>query len=82
MKTRYIFICFKEMEAQKNKTYRAYECRNNKSNDVLGWISFYAPWRQNVFTAAKNWPIFNNSCLTDIQHFMEQLEKPKDDRAE
>lgn len=71
MKTQYKYIHFVEIGAQ-NKSYHPYECRNNKNDLVLGWVSYYVPWKQNVFTAAKNWPIFNNSCLADIQHFLEQ----------
>ncbi len=73
MKTRFEFIEFVLMVAVKASKRPSYECRNVKSQDVLGWVSYYSQWRQYVFTAEKCWPIFNNSCLRDIAEFMEGL---------
>lgn len=66
---KYKYIHFVEIEIT-SKKYRSYECRNNKSDDVLGWVSYYRPWKQNVFTASKEWPIFNDICLLDIIDFL------------
>ena len=77
MKTKYKYIYFIEMslDMSDNKTIRAYECRNNKSNDILGYIYWYPNWRDFVFTQADSRVIFNSSCLLDIVDFIKQIKK-------
>lgn len=52
---------------------------NNKSNDMLGEIYYYPPWRQYVVGFFEGC-IFNNTCLRDIIDFMEN-EIPKENNA-
>ena len=70
MLTKYKFIHF-EVVAVKTKT-KVWGCLNNRSNAVLGYVKWYSTWRQYCF-----WPgygaVFNDTCLTDISHFLGQL---------
>ena len=50
-----------------------YEIRNNKSDDLLGYIDFYPEWNQYVFESSDPDNIFSTSCLQDIIEFMEGL---------
>ena len=67
MKTKYKFIYFKE------EPDNEWLICNNKSDVVLGCISYYYPWKQPVFVPVSHSTIFNDSCLLDIVHFIKQL---------
>lgn len=69
MKTRYKHIHFVENNDQRFR----YVCRNNKSNDILGFISFYSAWGQFIFEPATVHYVFSHDCLTDIADFLSQL---------
>jgi len=75
MKTEYQYIHFAKT-AEKPKTV-VYECRNNRSGEVLGEVKWYGPWRQYCFHVAGGAPyttaIFNVGCMKDICDFIEQL---------
>jgi len=72
LKTRYTFIHFIEV-GKKAKT-SVWECRNNRSSDVLGKIMWYAPWRQYCFFPTMgDVLVFNVGCLGDISNFIMQL---------
>lgn len=47
-----------------------YHIVNNKNAGFLGWITYYKPWRQYVFTGTER-AVFNNACLKDIIDFLE-----------
>ena len=49
--------------------YRIY---NNKSNGLLGILSYYKPWKQYVFSSQPEC-VFNNSCLRDVLDFLEAI---------
>jgi len=66
MKTKYKYIHFDELLDY------GYYCYNNKTDEDLGPVMYYSPWRQWVF--GKD-PVFNSSCLRDIADFLEQLNK-------
>jgi hypothetical protein len=51
----------------------AYEIRNNKSDDLLGYISWYDDWNQYVFESFSDEIIFSVSCLQDICEFIGEL---------
>jgi hypothetical protein len=70
MKTRYKYIHFVKFGDT------TWHCLNSRHKDVLGYISYYAPWRQWTLHPA-NATEFSADCLADIQHFMGQLAKPK-----
>lgn len=74
MKTKYRFIHFVEIL---NET--AWYCKNNESNEVVGSVKWYVPWKQWIFVkdiAGSCSFSFSISCLKDIIHFMEQLKRP------
>ena len=86
-KTRYKFIHFERIvkaiapladidieEVQKCKF--DLECLNNKSNCVLGDVSYYKSWRQWVFDPFEDC-VWNTTCLADLIHFLNQLNGQK-----
>lgn len=66
MKTKYKYIHFE-------KARDLWECRDNKTRTGLGWLEFYEPWKQWVFTVAATSIVFSADCLADIQDFMKGL---------
>ena len=89
MKTKYKFIHFVDTtvlldEAQKKQVggKSMFECRNNKSFQTLGGVAYYPQWRQFVFYAASKDCVFNNSCLADIQDFLNQCNKGDSPKGE
>lgn len=74
MKIKYKYIHFEKLgEYGKHSQYA---CYNNKSNGMLGGISYYIKWRQFVFYPQAD-TIFNSSCLLDIVDFLDQLNGKK-----
>ena len=65
VKTSYKFIHFE-------KGGLAWVCKNIKHNDVLGRVAYYEQWCQYVFEASPGC-VFSADCLTDIAHFITQL---------
>jgi len=62
---------------QDTENYRHYKtsvwvCRNKRSNDKLGLVKWYAPWRQYCF-CPEPYTVFNTGCMSDIQNFIKQL---------
>ena len=74
MKTRYKYINFEGVPTIL-KT-KAWICRNNKSDDVLGKIQWYSPWRQYCYFSVGG-SVYNPECLSDIKEFLQQV---KDER--
>ena len=70
MKTQYKYINFEKV-AETPKT-SSWICRNNRSNDDLGMIKWYGPWRQYCYFSAGG-AIYNPDCLDDIKDFIKQL---------
>lgn len=70
--TKYKHIHFIETsELCDNKT--VWDCKNNKSQDILAKIFYYTPWKQYCFTQYSQNVVFNDGCLTDIVDFLKQL---------
>ena len=70
MKYKYITIDNRTLEMfEKHPIYRIY---NNKSGSELGFICWYKPWKQYVFSSQPEC-VFNNSCIRNILSFMEYL---------
>lgn len=65
MKTEYRYIHFVWLHID-----GMWQCRNNRTDDVLGWVEWYDPWRQYIFMAAYDNTIFSADCLADIQDFI------------
>lgn len=55
----------------KTKT-SVWECRNNRSDDILGHVRWYAPWRQYCFYPNTE-TVFNKGCMNDICRFIDRL---------
>ena len=66
MKTKYKYIYFEKVDGQ-------WCCFNNKSGCALGWIQYYRKWKLYVIEFEPGC-VFNNTCLTDISHFLRQLQ--------
>ena len=46
----------------------------NKSDQHLGWIRWYGPWRQYVYEPTRDAPTtFNNTCLLGIVEVLTRL---------
>ena len=70
MQFEYKYIYF-ELYERKPKTL-VYSCCNNNSHNILGFIKWYAPWRQYCFFTSEV-TIFNKGCMEDIIDFINQL---------
>jgi len=46
--------------------------RTVRSNVVLGYINWYAPWRQYVFRPQPD-TVFNSECLNRIQGYVSEM---------
>jgi hypothetical protein len=77
MKTKYKYIYFEQ--AMFEEGTEGWVCYNKKTDDLLGRVEFYKPWKQWIIEFEKGGSIiFNNTCLRDIAHFLDQLnEKSK-----
>ena len=74
MKTKYQYIHFIKIE-DKPKT-SVWACRNNRSNEQLGLIKWYSPWRQYCYFPTIQ-AVYNTSCLGDIADFIYHLESER-----
>ena len=59
---------------QKPKT-KVYQITSKSNGSVLGYIEWYAPWRQYCFNY--NTLIFNDCCLSEIVTFLSNLKKQR-----
>lgn len=51
-----------------------YVVSNKKSNTIIGFIEYYAPWRQYVYAPSSD-TIYSAGCLYDIQKFIEGIKE-------
>jgi len=70
MNKEYKYIYFKELTA-KLKT-RVFLVLNKTSDDFLGYVKWYAPWRRYCFLPYTNL-VFDAGCLTDISNFLNEI---------
>lgn len=70
--TNYKYIRFKLSE-QKPKTL-VYDILNNKSDDLLGQVKWYANWRQYIFYPESGC-IFSVGCLVDVIDFTKKVQE-------
>ena len=74
MKNNYEYIHFEkliDLSSTPKKT-STWLCKNNKSDDALGLVKWYGPWRQYCFYPESQ-TIFNKGCMLDIVSFIDQL---------
>lgn len=69
------FITFVAMIEYKETV--GWTVRNKRHGDNLGWIQWYAAWKQYVFSAADEAAVFSHDCLQDIAAFMQQETKAR-----
>jgi len=73
MQTEYKYIKFIQTTIVDN-----WNCLNKKHGDELGSVFFYKQWKQFVFEFIELGDcVFNSTCLRDIAHFLDQLNKQK-----
>lgn len=65
------YITFSKAEKQPAKTY-VWECKNNKSGDLLGIVKWNCCWRKYCFFTAVD-SVYSIGCLQDITDFIKQL---------
>lgn len=70
MITDYKYIYFIKF-ADKPKTF-VWFCYSKSSNDLLGEVKWYGPWRQYCFFPEPN-TVFNVTCFDHINNFIGQL---------
>ena len=73
MKERYKYIHFEWIEDKPNPS--VWECRNNRSKEVLGWVEWYNAWRCYCFCPGTVYMVFSADCLADIIDFINQCMK-------
>lgn len=74
MKTQYKFIYFlKTYDLPKTSVWHL---RSRKSDDLLGEVKWYGPWRQYCYFAM-NEAVYSVGCLEDINDFIRQLEEER-----
>jgi len=72
MKTIYKYIFF-TLEAENPKT-KVWAVRNKGSQDKLGIIQWYGPWRQYCYFPCVQ-AVYSIGCLRDIIDFIESISK-------
>lgn len=50
-----------------------YEVYNKEFNELLGRVSWYAPWRKYAFMPTGKNLVFESDCLSDIAQFLREL---------
>ena len=65
------YLFFEELKTD-TKTKR-FNVKNKLSNDLLGCIKWYAPWRKYCFFILSSDLIFDAYCLNDISDFINGL---------
>lgn len=77
LKTEYKFIFFKDVQWEEDGAQREGWYCFSKRGDLLGRIGFYPRWKKYVFSIKNEDVLFDNTCLKDVAHFLEQLDKAK-----
>lgn len=75
MKTSYKYIEFEPTLGHDDE----WKCVNKKAKTILGYVSFYEPWKQYVIEFLEDC-VFNVSCLNNIAHFLRQLNQATESR--
>ena len=75
MKTKYKFIYFENVKWEEDGHQRTGWYCFSKGGDLIARIAFYPRWKKHVFSTKNEDVIFDASCLKDVIHFLEQLDK-------
>ena len=65
----------KFMTSEYYEAFKEYYIKNKKTEDMLGTVTYYKPWKQWVFCAFDDLCIFSAGCLQDIFNFIAELNK-------
>jgi len=65
------YLIFEDMEVKKRKT-KLIAVRNENSDDIIGYIEWYGPWRQYCFFPEYE-TIWNMTCLNDVNQLIQKL---------
>ncbi len=76
MQTDYKYLNFFHYSTDPDTKKVNYVCVN-KSGEHLGFIAWYAPWRQYCYFDTSN-AVYAKSCLKDIATFIIQLSKAQE----
>jgi len=68
---KYKYITIRQVDGELFEQRPVFRIFNNKSNDQIGIISWYKPWKEFVFSSKENC-VFNNTCLRDVLDFIEK----------
>ena len=66
---KYRYITMRQDDTETYEGKPVYRIFNNKGGEQLGILSFYAPWKQYVFSSRPEC-VFNDSCLRDVLDFL------------
>ncbi|KKK99137.1 hypothetical protein LCGC14_2635780, partial [marine sediment metagenome] len=72
MKFKYVHFVKTE---DKPKTF-VWSCRNNNSDDELGVVKWYAPWRSYCYFPTVQ-AVYSEGCLVDIRRFITEQMKAR-----
>ena len=70
----YQYIHFKVLDDTRKTT--VWQCLSNRSNDCLGLVKWYGPWRQYCFFPFGE-TVFNVGCMNDVCDF---IKRQRDER--
>lgn len=73
MQTEFEYLVFTQVQTTGKKT-TTWECRNKKSQVVLGLVKWYGPWQQYCYFPVVQ-AVYSKGCLQDIAHFIGQLRR-------
>ncbi len=75
----YKFIKIGQVDDEVFNKRPVYTIFNKKSGEEIGHLTWYAAWRQYVFSSWEG-IVFNNGCLKDILDFMDNHTQKGGDR--
>lgn len=76
------YIKFLLMEPKQDRKTKQWQVANKEMDDVLGLVSWYAPWRKYTFSPANYGMVFEQVCLREIADFIEAQTKAHREQRE
>ncbi len=68
-KKKYKFITIKQVGNELFEEHPVYRIFNNRSQNQIGILAYYRPWKQYVFSSKEDC-VFNKDCLVDVLDFI------------
>jgi len=68
----YKYIWIKALPRKKTRKTIDYIIESRSSGGLLGYINFYPPWRQHVFSSLAD-SVWNETCLDEVSDFLKEL---------